>query len=302
MLKHWIKAFRLRTLPLAFSSVITGTAVALNQGHFDWIVFIFALTTTLFLQILSNLANDYGDAQKGTDNENRIGPERSIQSGEITEFQMKKAIVFFVFLSLLSGLTLVFYATRTISLWYPLTFVTVGILSIIAAIKYTAGKGAYGYKGWGDLFVFIFFGLVGVIGTSLLFVHEFYYPMLFPAISVGCFSTAVLNLNNMRDFENDKFCGKNTLVVKLGIKKSKIYHLYIIITGIVSSLFYAANCFSSVYQFLFVLSYIPFITHMLRVMKIDDNKNFDFELKKVALSTFLFSILFCVSVFLFDLL
>ena len=296
MIKHWLKAFRLRTLPLAFSSVITGTAVAIDVGFFDWIIFTLALTTTLLLQILSNLANDYGDAQKGTDNENRIGPERSIQSGAINVFQMKKAIVVFIFLSLFSGIVLVLYSTRTISFLYPLLFITIGILSIIAAIKYTAGKGAYGYKGLGDVFVFIFFGLVGVVGTSFLYVHAFYLSMLLPAISIGCFSAAVLNLNNMRDFENDKFCGKNTLVVRLGIKKSKKYHQIIVFVGILSSFFYAINSSFSLFQFLFALSFIPFVIHIFSVAKIRDNKHFDPELKKVALGTFLFSILFSLSV------
>ena len=298
MIKHWLKAFRLRTLPLAFSSVITGTATAIHIGSFDWLIFTLALTTTLFLQILSNLANDYGDAQKGTDNENRLGPERSIQSGAINKIQMKRAIVVFIFLSLFSGLVLVFYATRTISFLYPLLFITIGLLSILAAIKYTAGKGAYGYKGLGDLFVFIFFGLVGVVGTSVLYVHHFQLNMLFLGISIGCFSVAVLNLNNMRDFENDKACGKNTLVVKLGIAKSKKYHLAILICGISTSFFYAVNSSFSLFQYLFVLSFVPLITHIFTVVKITEHKNFDPELKKVALSTFLFSILFSFSVVL----
>ncbi len=292
MINKWLKAFRLRTLPLAFSSVITGTALAVELGFFDWVTFVLASTTTLFLQILSNLANDYGDAQKGTDNENRIGPLRTIQAGVISQSQMKKGIVVFVFLCFCSGLGLVLYATKAISLWYPLIFISVGVMSIIAAIKYTAGKSAYGYKGLGDLFVFVFFGLVGVIGTAILYVHDFYFNMILPAISIGCFSAAVLNLNNMRDFENDKLSGKLTLVVKIGLEKSKIYHLTIIISGILTSLFYAINSSFSLFQYLFVLSFVPLVTHIFTVVKITEHKNFDPELKKVALSTFLFSVLF----------
>ena len=298
MLKHWLKAFRLRTLPLAFSSVITGTAIATDTGMFDWIIFTLAITTTLFLQILSNLANDYGDAQKGTDNENRIGPERSIQSGAINKLQMKKAIFLFTCLSFCSGLGLVFYSTRTISFWYPLIFITAGVLSIIAAIKYTAGKWAYGYKGLGDLFVFVFFGLVGVVGASILYVHHFHLNMILPGISIGCFSAAVLNLNNMRDFENDKACGKNTLVVKLGVETSKKYHICIIVFGILSSVLYAVISSFYLFQLLFMVSFVPFIIHLIRVFKIKEYTKFDLELKKVALNTFLFSILFYVSVVL----
>lgn len=298
MIKHWLKAFRLRTLPLAFSSVITGTAVAIDKGVFDGVVFTLALITTLFLQIISNLANDYGDAQKGIDNENRVGPERSIQSGLISPFQMKKTIVIFVCFSLISGVSLVFYATRTVSFFYPLIFLALGVLSIIAAIKYTAGKGAYGYKGLGDLFVFIFFGLVGVVGTSVLYFHGFHYDMMLPGISIGCFSVAVLNLNNMRDYENDKMCGKNTLVVKLGMQKSKQYHLCLILTGVLSSVFYSINSSFSFFQNLFMLSFIPLILHGLKALRIREYKDFDPELKKVALGTFLFSILLIISVVL----
>jgi 1,4-dihydroxy-2-naphthoate octaprenyltransferase len=294
---NWLKAFRLRTLPLAFSSVITGTAVAVDIGFFDWVTFSLALTTTLFLQILSNLANDYGDAEKGTDNENRIGPKRSIQSGVISKIQMKKAIIIFVFLCLLSGCSLVFYATRTILFWYPLTFILIGVISILAAIKYTAGKGAYGYKGLGDLFVFIFFGLVGVIGNAVLNVHDFQLSMLLPAITIGCFSAAVLNLNNMRDWENDKACQKNTLVVKIGLSRAKKYHFTILIIGIFSSIAYVFQHEFRLVDLTFILAFIPILLHLQTINKIDKAlAEFDPELKKVAISTFFYSILFfCVN-------
>jgi len=296
MINNWLKAFRLRTLPLAFSSVITGTAVAIDIGFFDWITVSLALITTLFLQILSNLANDFGDTEKGTDNENRIGPKRSIQSGVISKIQMKKAIIIFVFLCLLSGISLVFYATRTISFWYPLTFVLVGVISIIAAIKYTAGTGAYGYKGLGDLFVFIFFGLVGVIGTAFLQVNDFYFRMLLPSITIGCFSAAVLNLNNMRDWENDKAFQKNTLVVKIGMSRAKKYHFIILIIGIVSSIFYVLQLDFRLIELIFIIAFIPMILHLKTVARINSNPTeFDPELKKVALSTFFFSLLFFLS-------
>lgn len=297
MILYWLKAFRLRTLPLAFSSVITGTVVAIDIGFFDWITFSLALTTTLFLQILSNLANDYGDSEKGTDNENRIGPKRSIQSGVISKIQMKKAIIIFVFLSLLSGFSLVFYATRTISFWYPLTFILVGVISIVSAIKYTAGTGAYGYYGLGDLFVFIFFGLVGVIGTAVLNVHDFYFNMLLPAITIGCFSAAVLNLNNMRDWENDKASQKNTLVVKIGLSRAKKYHITILMIGIFSSITYVLQHEFKLIDLTFILAFIPIVLHLKTIEKIDNTPaEFDPELKKVALSTFFYSILFLVSI------
>jgi 1,4-dihydroxy-2-naphthoate octaprenyltransferase len=295
-MKDWIKAFRLRTLPLTFSCIIVGTALASKNGFYDSTLFILALSTTLFLQILSNLANDYGDTQKGTDNENRIGPIRGVQSGTISISQIKTAIIVFVILALVSGLSLVFYATREINFWYTTGFIVLGVLAIISAIKYTSGKGAYGYKGMGDIFVFIFFGIVGVSGTYFLFTNSFDKTILLPSISIGLFSAAVLNLNNMRDCENDKASGKNTLVVKVGLSSAKRYHLLIIIVGMLSSFFFIFNENFKLINFIFLVSFIPFILHLLRVRKVTEPKHFDPELKKVALTTFLFAVLFWVSV------
>ena len=294
MVKDWIKAFRLRTLPLAFSSIITGTALAFDE--FDSIIFFLALATTLFLQVLSNLANDYGDAEKGTDNENRVGPERAIQSGAISKSQMKKAIIIFVILSFSFGVALVAYAMRNAHLGYTLFLLITGILSIVAAIKYTAGKTAYGYKGLGDLFVFIFFGLVGVLGSKFLYTASFELASLLPAMTIGLFSAAVLNLNNMRDWENDKASQKNTLVVKIGLKKAKKYHFTILILGIASSIAYVLQIEFRLVELTFILAFFPVLLHLRTVAKIKgDSAEFDPELKKVALSTFLFSILFLVS-------
>lgn len=294
--KDWLSAFRLRTLPLAFSSIITGSALAYQQDKFNWLIFTLALSTTLFLQVLSNLANDYGDAEKGTDNENRVGPERAIQSGAISKKQMKKGIVVFVMLSLVSGLSLVFYATKKSPIWIPIVFISIGLLSIVAAIKYTAGKRAYGYKGLGDLFVFVFFGLVGVLGSFVLYGTQLELKHFSPAITIGLFSSAVLNLNNMRDWENDKASSKHTLVVKLGLNKAKKYHFTILIIGIASSIAYVLQLEFRIIELIFVFAFIPFVLHLRTVAKINDNPSeFDPELKKVALSTFLFSILFLIS-------
>lgn len=295
MIKKWLSAFRLRTLPLAFSCIITGSAMADKRGAFDLQIFILAIITTLFLQILSNLANDYGDAQKGTDNENRVGPTRAIQSGEITAKQMIKAIVVFVVLSLISGLFLVFSAFGTNSLPQVFLFIGLGVLSIFAAIKYTAGKRAYGYAGLGDLAVFLFFGIVGVVGSSMLYDFKFDLSYLLPATTIGLFSAAVLNLNNMRDIENDKASGKNTLAVKIGLSLARKYHLIIIASGIIASvLFFNGYEFLS-RHFVFIFSFIPLVIHLIKVSRIEKVNEFDSELKIVALSTFLFSIFFWIS-------
>lgn len=269
--------------------------MALKEGSFNEVVFTLSLTTTLFLQILSNLANDLGDAEKGTDNDNRVGPERSIQSGKISEKQMKVAVAIFVVLSLISGIALIWNGSFGKNILAQLGFIVLGIACIVAAIKYTAGKSAYGYKGLGDLFVFIFFGLVGVCGSYYLHDKNLELKHFLPAISIGLFSAAVLNLNNMRDHENDKASGKFTMAVKLGVQKAKYYHYTIITIGILSSLFFILQDQFMPLNLIFTIAYLPLIKHMRTVYKNSTPENLDPELKKVALSTFAFSLLFLIS-------
>ena len=295
-IKDWLDAFRLRTLPLALSCILVGSGMAYGSPGFNWIIFSLAISTTLFLQILSNLANDYGDAEKGTDNDQRVGPERAIQSGRITSAQMKKGIIVLVVLTLVSGISLIYNSNLGENILAQMGFVLLGIVCIIAAIKYTAGKGAYGYKGLGDVFVFLFFGLVGVCGTYFLFTKEINLLQVLPGISIGLFSASVLNLNNMRDIENDGASGKNTLVVKIGLNKAKIYHLSIILIGISTSIFYVLQTTFHPINFLFLISFIPLVIHLLKVFQNQIPANLDPELKKVALSTFLFSILFWIAI------
>lgn len=300
--KAWISAMRLRTLPLSFSVILMGSALAVETNRFSytrefsWWIFGLTLFTTLLLQILSNLANDYGDALKGADNEGRIGPERAIQSGAISHKAMFNAIVLNAFLALISGIALLLVAFKGELNWLFITFVIIGIASIGAAIKYTVGKGAYGYSGLGDLFVFIFFGLVGVLGTLFLHAHEFRWLDVLAAANMGLYSVAVLNLNNMRDRENDKTVGKNTLAVKLGFRFSKIYHYSIFILAYLCLLIHIIYSLI-VHQFygLLIVVLIPLLIHIIHLRKVSlikDPKDFDPELKKVALSAFLFGLLF----------
>lgn len=307
--KAWIGAMRLRTLPLSFSVIIMGNAMALafedsylipnNFRCENWNIFGLTLLTTLLLQILSNFANDYGDAKKGTDNEDRIGPERAIQSGAISQKDMVYAIVVTSLLTLISGVFLLFYAFGAALDLTFISFLILGILSIAAAIKYTVGKKAYGYSGLGDLFVFIFFGLLGVIGSFYLHGQSLDWIILYPAITMGCFSVAVLNLNNMRDRDNDKAVGKNTLAVKLGFKGSKTYHYTLFIVAYLAfpipHILLTWNV-PSVYLFILPVLIIHII-HLKKVKSIENPKDFDPELKKIALSTFLFSLLFFITVF-----
>ncbi|MGL6315457.1 1,4-dihydroxy-2-naphthoate polyprenyltransferase [Vibrio sp. WXL103] len=228
-LSVWLSAARPKTLPLALTAIITASTLAWSHGSFSWSVALLALLTATLLQILSNLANDYGDAEKGTDNEQRIGPMRAIQSGAVSLSAMRKAIIINVILTIISGSALV--AVSLESLQNVLLFLTLGGLAIAAAIAYTVGAKPYGYLGLGDMAVFIFFGLLGVLGTYFLHTGELALITLLPAIGCGLLSVGVLNVNNMRDIENDAVCGKRTLAVRLGLAGAKRYHYQVVLIG-----------------------------------------------------------------------
>jgi 1,4-dihydroxy-2-naphthoate octaprenyltransferase len=295
-MKIWLSAFRLRTLPLSLSGIIAGSMVALRLGYWNGTIFALALFTTIFLQILSNLANDLGDHLKGTDNENRVGPERATQSGAISSQQMKTAVVLFSILSVISAGLLIFVSASEMSFTRILSYVGLGIGAVIAALMYTLGKKAYGYNGLGDVFVFIFFGLVSVIGVFGLYSPFLYWKILLPlGIGVGLLSVAVLNLNNMRDHENDAAVNKRTVVVKMGFDTAKSYHASLIL-GACFAFVYSTFHFQSDYyqQFapLTILLCIPLLSHLKRVIQTNVPKDLDPELKKVALNTFAIVLVF----------
>lgn len=290
----WIHAFRLRTLPLAMSSTILGSFVAAAERRFSWRVFILASATTLLLQVLSNLANDYGDFKKGTDNDDRIGPLRMVQSGQIKPGQMLVAIIVVVALTFFTGLSLIFSGTSGEGSNVKFLFLILGIGAIFAAVKYTVGKNPYGYKGFGDLFVFIFFGLIGVMGTYYLHTHSFKLDLILPATSIGFLSAGVLNLNNMRDYHSDKKAMKRTLVVIMGSENAKIYHMGLIVGAMGTVIIYTFMNFTSVFQFLFLIPVPFFIQNVIIVFRNQKPIDLNNELKKLALSTLLFSIAFGV--------
>lgn len=229
-LRIWFDAARPKTLPLALVSIFTGSALAFSSGHFSLPVALLALLTATLLQILSNLANDYGDAVKGTDNDKRLGPMRAIQSGEVSLADMKRAIFINIGLTIVAGLALVFYALD--SLESILAFIGLGVLAMMAAIAYTVGNKPYGYVGLGDLSVFLFFGLLGVSGTYFLHIGHIEWSLFLPSLGCGLMAVAVLNVNNMRDIENDAECGKHTVPVRLGQQRAKTYH-FLLLTGAV---------------------------------------------------------------------
>lgn len=289
-MKNWLKAFRLRTLPLSLSGIILGSFLAKSKGAWSMNTFLLAMLTTILFQILSNLANDLGDTLKGADNENRVGPKRTVQEGGISISKMKSAIVIFSVLSIISSSFLIRTAIN-LSNDSILFYIILAVLCIVAAITYTMGKKAYGYLGLGDFFVFIFFGLVSVLGVIPLYTNSFDWIYIFPASTIGFLSTAVLNLNNMRDQINDREVGKNTLVVKIGAQNAKIYHTLLIVLS-ATSLFLFSLIIQNYIILYSLVFYIVLIKHLKYVWDVKDFKQFDSELKKVALCTFFIAIIF----------
>jgi 1,4-dihydroxy-2-naphthoate octaprenyltransferase len=289
----WISACRLRTLPLSISGAIVGSGIAYSRGFFDSSVFALTIATTLSLQILSNLANDYGDGIKGTDNENRIGPERALQSGKISPKQMQNAIIFNVISCLILVVSLIYTAFGAKQFLTSLVFICLGVLAIVAAIKYTVGASAYGYKALGDVMVFLFFGWLSVLGTYFLYSKQIDFLMLLPASTIGLLSTGVLNLNNMRDIESDRLSNKQTLAGYLGSKQSKIYHQLLVVFSMVLIGFYSFLTMNSSMYFL-IIAFIPFLVHLNIIRNTINPKDYDPQLKVLALSTFLLAIVFSI--------
>jgi len=298
-MKHWVEAARVRTLPLSVSGIIVGSFYAMSQGMFNWNIVVFALLTTLGLQILSNFANDYGDGVKGTDNQDRVGPMRAIQSGVISPAAMKKAMVLTSAITLLFAVLLIYFAFKDHYLLYSFIFFVLGILAIASAIRYTVGKGAYGYRGFGDLFVFVFFGLVSTFGVYFMFSKNIDWLLLLPATAIGFLSVGVLNLNNMRDEESDKKSGKLTLVVKMGGTVAKKYHYFLVISAMVLVVVFAVLNDFHFDQYIFVVAYFPMIGHLITVYKNQNPKLLDPELKKLAISTFLLAVLLALCLIFF---
>ena len=305
--KSYIKAARLRTLPLSISGIILGSYLGnefvnsllehtIRTSIWESSIFWLAIFTTIGFQVLSNYANDYGDGIKGSD-KNRTGEARMVSSGAITPKQMKTAMISTTTITSLIALLLIYVAFGSENFGYSILFFGLGIASIAAAIKYTVGNSAYGYSGFGDIFVFLFFGLLSVVGSYFLYTKMINFEIFLPAFSIGLLSTAVLNLNNLRDREQDKTNKKNTLVVKLGVVRAKKYHYFLIIGALITALIYTFLNFSSIYEFVFLVAFIPLVKNMITVSRNNTPAELDGELKKVALSTFLFAILFGIGQF-----
>lgn len=291
--KCWIEAARLRTLPLSVSGIIVGSALAFSQTEFDVLLFSLLMATTVLLQILSNFANDLGDFQHGTDNADRVGPKRTLQSGGLTVSDMKRGISVAVILSLIVGMIMLWVAFGFGTCFW--IFLVIGILAIIASIRYTVGRNPFGYRGLGDFMVLVFFGLATVVGSYFIVTQSLSVESWLLGFALGFLSMGVLNINNLRDAESDLKSGKRTIVVKLGVKFGQAYHLTLCVLS-VALIAYCLYCQSSALSLLWIaLPSVLLLLHGLKVFRADDVKKLDPELKKLSLTTLLMSVLFAVA-------
>ncbi|UJF29824.1 1,4-dihydroxy-2-naphthoate octaprenyltransferase [Kaistella sp. 97-N-M2] len=301
-MNDWIKAARLRTLPLSMSGIILGSFIAKwriaeQGGTWNWHIFALAILVTLLYQILSNFANDYGDGIKGTDQlRHNVAEQRAVASGRITAVQMRNAVILFSVLSLVATIALLylaFFKENLLQEFY--IFVGLGIACIFAAVGYTVGKKPYGYMGFGDIFVFVFFGLVSVCGSYFLFTKSFNWDMLLPAAAVGMLSAAVLNLNNMRDIESDRASGKKTLALRLGFKKAMVYEIVLLQLPLLLMLVFmmknGLHTEGKYYAFIFFILMFPMMGLRRKIMQVNEPSELDPFLKQVGILTLAMAVL-----------
>ena len=288
--RAYITSFRLRTLPLSLSGVLLGSLLAASDGYFKTTTFVWAMLTTVALQILSNLANEVGDLTKGTDNEHRLGPIRSAQSGALSMREMVQAMIVFGVIAIITGSLLIYEAFRDLLNWKSIALFIAGGASIVAAVKYTVGKSAYGYRGLGDLFVFIFFGVVSVMGSYFAMSGVLPWICVLPAAAIGFLSSGVLNMNNIRDIENDSVCGKRTIPVILGIQGAKIYHFVITLLAVICLVLYSMLHSAGWTGYLFLLTLPLLVMHLKSVYR-GEGRALDSQLKFLSITTLLIALL-----------
>ncbi|MGR3807056.1 1,4-dihydroxy-2-naphthoate polyprenyltransferase [Pasteurella testudinis] len=297
-LKMWLETARPKTLPLALASIVSGSALAGLSGIFSWPIMALSILTALLLQVVSNFANDYGDHLKGSDTAERIGPLRGIQHGVISAKQLKTGLIVMICATLCFGLALILVATES---WQDLiAFAVLGAVAILASITYTVGRKPYGYLGLGDISVLIFFGWLGVGGTYYLQTHSIRFPVLMVATACGLLATAVLNINNLRDIEQDRKAGKNTLAVRLGDKPAKIYHCWLIAAAILLYLAFTLLYFPYWSGLLVVFAFPLLIKHAWTVFHAEEPQQLRPMLAQMSLLALLVNLLFSVGLLLFS--
>ena len=297
-MNRWIEAARPRTLPLAIASILLGNFLAYAAGKFSFLTATLAILTTLLLQILSNFANDFGDSKNGVDNKNRKVALRAVQTGKISPSEMKNAVIIAASLSFISGISLLYFALQYAKPQTIITFVGLGLLAIVAAIAYTVGKKPYGYIGLGDLSVFLFFGWVGTFGTYYLQTEILNYYILIPASGCGFLSVAVLNLNNLRDLENDRKTGKNSIPVRIGKTYGFYYQKTIMLLGVctfIIYLMYQGKPIQLSQNIIIMAGWYPLVQIIKQLNSKMTPAQIDPYLKKTALSTLFLIVIFGVS-------
>ncbi len=291
-LSIWVNAARPRTLPLALACIIMGTTLAAAEGSFNWKVAFFCVLTAILLQILSNLANDYGDSLHGADHAERQGPKRAVQAGLVTSAQMRRAIALTAGLAVVSGLLLLWFAFGRDALLLMLLFILLGGLAIGAAITYTAGKIPYGYAGLGDIAVLVFFGWIGVIGSYFVQTVHLSWSIFLPATATGLLAVAVLNVNNIRDIESDRLAGKRSLPVRLGLSRARLYHWFLLSLSIILATLYVLLDYASPWQFLYLLAAPLLVQNGLAISRTNDLPSLNPRLKQLSIASLVFVTLF----------
>ena len=284
-----VASMRLRTLPLSTGGVILGILLATADFKVDLWVAVLIVLTTVCLQILSNLSNELGDVLHGTDTEDRQGPQYGLNSGVLSIGEMKVLIGIFVALCIISGTAMTLLSFGTLWDITPILVLLMGAAAIMGAMKYTLGRNPYGYRGLGDVYVFLFFGLVAVMGSYFVASHTLFWRLLLPGAAVGCFSVGVLNVNNIRDMKTDA-ANRVTVAIRLGERKAKIYQTVLIVLGWLFMLVYCQLRMFSWWHYLFVITLPLFILHLRGVWK-REGKQLDPMLPLLVMSTFLFCLL-----------
>ena len=293
-----IKSLRLRTLPLSLAGVVLG--VTLSAGDYKvsiWTALLVFLTTVL-LQVLSNMSNELGDTLNGTDTEDRQGPDYGLNDGVLGIGDMKKIISWIVTLCALSGMTMIWVSFGSLFCFKSCILLVLGAAAIIGAMRYTLGKNPYGYRGLGDVYVFIFFGLVSVLGAYFVAAHTIPdWKLVLPAAAIGFFSVGVLNVNNIRDMKTDA-PNRVTVAIKLGVHKARIYQTVLICLGWILMLLFAAIYKPSPWHFIFVVTLPLYVRHLMGVWT-KTERALDPMLPLLVISTFVLALLAGLSFMIF---
>ena len=286
---------RLRTLPLSLSGILAGIFVAIDNGHQNWPAIVMLVLTTICLQVLTNLSNELGDTLHETDTDDRQGMHYSLQDGTMTIPQMNRLILIFTILSCVFGTMMIYFSFGTLLCLDSVIFFILGICAIWAARHYTLGDNPYGYRGLGDISVFIFFGLATTGGGYYLCSCDITYLYIWLlAAAIGCFSVAVLNVNNIRDMKSDART-RMTVAIRLGEHRARMYHTFLIALGWLLMLAYTTATFTSWMCWMYIVTLPLFIIH-LRIVWTRQDKALDPMLPMLVISTFMMTILFGVGV------